>query len=115
MEIFIYIGLIIFTLIVLGGFFFISNYDSPNKINYISIDAQWFEFNPNEIRVKQGELVTIKVNNLDVIHGITIPELGVSGNEVITFNANKKGEFIFYCNRFCGVDHKDMVGSIIVE
>ena len=110
-----YLGLGIFTLIILVGLVLVFNSDSQNEENYISIDAKWFEFNPSEIRVKQGNSVTIKINNLDFEHGITIPEFGVSGDKQIVFNANKKGEFLFYCNNFCGVDHKDMIGKLIVE
>ena len=110
-----YFSLGIFILLVLGGLFLALNSNDSSKEKYFSIDAKWFEFNPEEIRVKLGDQVTININNLDVTHGIVIPELGIKGNEVITFNANKKGEFLFYCNNFCGVGHKDMVGKIIIE
>mgnify|MGYP001950936036 FL=1 len=89
--------------------------NSDNNVRSISIDAKWFEFNPNEIIVNQGEKVEITINNLDVDHGITIPELGLSGNNFVSFTADKKGEFMFYCDNFCGEGHKDMIGKIVVE
>jgi len=106
-----YLAIGIFLVIIVTGLF-LFNY---SREVLVTVDARWFEFNPSEVRVKQGDIVTIKVNNLDVIHGITIPELGVSGNEVLTFKAGKSREFLFYCNNFCGVNHEDMVGKLIVE
>lgn len=100
-------------IIVIGLFWFNSN--NEPKIREVQIDAKWFEFNPNEIKVKRGDQVVITISNIDVDHGITIPDLGVSGNEIVTFTAERKGEFTFYCNNFCGVDHDKMMGKIIVE
>jgi len=118
------IGVGIILLILLGGFWFTSDNsptgnviggDVAGSMRHIVVDATWFEFNPNEIRVKQGEDIMIMINNIDVDHGITIPALGVRGNNVVTFTADKKGEFDFYCDNFCGTGHRDMVGKIIVE
>lgn len=111
----IYIGLGIFIVLILIGIIFFNLKNENNSIKNIQIDAKWFEFNPNLIKIKQGDRVTLLINNLDVPHGITIPELGISGNEAIMFTADKKGEYIFYCNNFCGEGHSKMVGKIIVE
>ena len=118
------IGIGIILIIILGGFWFTSDNSPTGNViqeniagttRHIVVDAKWFEFNPNEIRVKQGENIMLMINNLDVDHGITIPELGVSGNDMVVFTADKKGEFLFYCNNFCGTGHSEMVGKIIVE
>lgn len=109
-----YVGLGIFIVIVVVGIFWFNSKKEPN-VREIQIDAKWFEFNPNEIRVARGDQVTLSINNIDVPHGITIPELGISGNDVVTFTTEEKGEFLFYCNNFCGVDHDKMVGKIIIE
>lgn len=92
-----------------------STVEENNQVKHIVIDAKWYEFSPNTIRIKEGDKVMLMINNLDTTHGITIPELGVSGNDVVEFTATKKGEFDFYCNNFCGPDHRDMIGKIIVE
>ncbi len=88
---------------------------STDGVKEIIIDAKRFDFNPSLINLKLGEDVRFRINNLDTTHGIKIPEFGVSGNEVVEFNANKKGRFDFYCNNFCGEGHKAMKGKIIVE
>jgi len=127
------IALGLFVLIIVGGVTIFSSNDDATVtggvvsgaselsgverggMRHVSIDAEWFEFNPDVIRVKQGEDVMLMINNLDVTHGINIPELGLSGNSMISFTADKKGEFDFYCDNFCGKGHKGMVGKIIVE
>ena len=100
-------------IVLMAGLFWFNTDITSEKI--ISLDAQWFEFTPNEIKVAQGEKITLIINNMDVDHGINIPELGISENEKVTFVADKKGEFYFYCNNFCGVDHDKMIGKIIIE
>jgi len=127
------IGLGLFLLVILGGYFFF-NSDSDSTITgnvvqagigdfsgtlsgntrHINIDAKRWDFG-EDIRVKQGEDVMLMINNIDTTHGIFIPELNVRGNNVVTFTADTKGEFEFFCNTFCGSGHKGMTGKIIVE
>ncbi len=110
-----YIGLGLFVTIIAVGLILFNLKDEGEVGRTIQIDAKWFDFNPNEIRLKQGEDVTIQINNIDAMHGITIPALGVRGDDMIKFRADEKGEFEFYCNNFCGEGHSDMIGKIIVE
>lgn len=81
----------------------------------ISIEAFQFGYTPDVINIKKGEKVRISIDNTDVMHGIRIPDLGVRGNETIEFSADKTGEFIWYCNVFCGEGHMSMKGKIIVK
>jgi len=108
--------IILVLIVIVAGFLISSNYGvETSETQEINIDAKWFDFNPNLIIVKEGQRVKININNLDVPHGITIPELGLLGMDVVEFTANKKGTFNFYCENFCGVDHDDMIGTIIIE
>lgn len=86
-----------------------------DAIREISIDARRFNFSPGIINVKEGEKIKLLVNNLDTTHGINIPDFGVSGRNVVEFTADKKGEFTFYCDNYCGGGHSGMQGKIIVE
>lgn len=129
-----YIGIVVLVLVITGIVFVSVNLNSGNNtknynniqskaidsesntdIREIMIDVKRFEFIPETIKVKQGEIIRIKINNLDTTHGIRIPELGVSGNDVIEFTADKKGTFTFYCNNYCGKNHPNMKGKIIVK
>ena len=83
----------------------------------IVIDAKRFEFIPNVIKVKEGEKIKLKINNIDAEHGISIPELGfeVHAESEEEFVFDKKGTFDFYCHHYCGSGHSAMTGVIIVE
>lgn len=86
--------------------------------NEVSITAKSFEFSRNEIRVKSNEEVVINVYDLDVPHGIMIPELEVYGfnQEEVRFTPTQKGEYEFFCaNPHCGEGHHLMKGTLIVE
>jgi heme/copper-type cytochrome/quinol oxidase subunit 2 len=76
----------------------------------------------NEIRVKQGEFITLRLTSMDVVHGFTLPGYNISkilypGDvAVVEFIAFESGEFEFYCStRSCGRGHLEMKGTLIVE
>ena len=85
------------------------------NVREITVDAKMFEFNPNIIKVKEGERVRIKINNLDVEHAISIPELGIDIHDEGEFVAGKKGNFSFSCHIYCGSGHSSMQGVLVVE
>ncbi|HLD04491.1 MAG TPA: cupredoxin domain-containing protein [Candidatus Nanoarchaeia archaeon] len=87
----------------------------------ISMVARMFEFEPSEIRVKQGEPVRLKITSVDVEHGIAIPAyniretLPIGEERVIEFIADQVGTFDFYCSVPCGSGHRSMKGQLVVE
>jgi heme/copper-type cytochrome/quinol oxidase subunit 2 len=111
--------------------------DSPHVIE---VTAKTFEFTPNEIHVKAGERVQIKLRTADRAHGLKLniyPE-GASedGNpglvfehpqddakvekhkdRVIEFVAARPGTYDFVCSVRCsmGHGHDRMTGKLIVE
>ncbi len=85
---------------------------SPRIIN---VDASRFQFTPEIITVKKGELVKIMINNLDTTHGIMIPDLNVSGIDSVEFTADKAGTYEFRCPTMCGEGHREMKGTLIVQ
>src|SRR3989344_3156911 len=86
-----------------------------SEVKEITLTDQRFEYSPNVIRVKQGETVKITLNNIDAGHGIFVPDFNARGIESVTFTADKKGTFTFYCPTYCGSGHKEMKGTLIVE
>ncbi len=77
---------------------------------------------PYEIRVKQGEKVTLRITSFDVLHGFGLEDYGIKSEQIypgkvteIIFVANKTGRFLFKCTIECGVGHNDMVGELVVE
>ncbi len=87
-----------------------------NGWNYGDITA------PSEVKVKQGEKVTLRIVSFDVLHGFRLTDYGIESKQIhsgkvteITFVADKVGRFPFKCTIVCGVGHNDMVGELIVE
>jgi heme/copper-type cytochrome/quinol oxidase subunit 2 len=112
--------------------------DSPHVIE---VTAKTFEFVPNEIHIKMGERVQIKLRSVDRAHGLKLdiyPE-GASQegdpglvfdhpqddakvekhkDRVIEFVAARAGTYDFKCSVQCsmfGHGHDKMTGKLIVE
>ena len=87
------------------------------EVQSFTIEASNFEFNPQEIKVKQGDTVEITLENVQGLHGIEIDGYGVEIEEgkPASFVADQAGEFEFLCSIMCGAGHDDMVGTLIVE
>lgn len=122
----IYISLIvvgIVGLLAVTFFVFFQSEKSDNQEtsaidNEVSIAAKSFEFSRDEIRVKNNEEVVINVHNLDIPHGIMIPELRIYGfnQDEIRFTPTQKGVYEYFCaNPHCGEGHHLMKGNLIVE
>lgn len=110
---------------------------SPHVIEVI---AKTFEFTPNEIHVRAGERVQIKLHSADRAHGLKLSvypegasEDGASGlvfehpqdeakvdkhhDRVIEFLAARPGTYAFKCSVQCsmGHGHDRMTGKLIVD
>lgn len=99
--------------------------DSPQtpagaRKEFIITAKQW-SFSPSIIKIKKGDTVVLKLKSADVKHGISIPDFGINEQiepgetKIVEFVADKTGTFAFSCNIPCGVGHKAMTGTIIVE
>ena len=94
---------------------------SETEVREIRMTAQKYRFDPQEIRVREGERVRLLITALDRKHGIRIKEFGVKtvlekGKEtVVEFVAERAGEYKFKCSVRCGWRHGSMKGKLIVE
>jgi len=95
--------------------------DEAAPENVIEVEGGSFYFKPNEIRVKAGETVTIKLNSADMMHDFVIDELDVRTEIVqggssgsVTFTPTEPGEYEFYCS-VSNHRAQGMVGTLIVE
>lgn len=90
----------------------------PRVINLI---AKRFEYSPNRISVQKGELLTIRMESLDVTHGFYLDGYGVKIKArpgligKVTFVADKTGRFSFRCSETCGEFHPYMIGFMDVS
>lgn len=111
----------IVVLIALVGIFAFKSFtgkaiDTPNKdVRVFTVKAFRFGYTPNVITVNKGDKVKIIIDNIDTLHGIRIPDLGIKGDEVLEFTADKTGEFTWYCANQCGKGHMQMQGKLIVK
>ncbi len=93
------------------------------KVPHETIDmtAEHFHFTPDEVKVKQGTLVTIRVKSIDGTHGFKLAAFGIderieeNETRTIEFYAAERGEYSFRCSHFCGIGHLGMTGKILVE
>ena len=90
-------------------------------VREFTVNGSSFEFDPSEIRVKQGDKVRVTFNNLEALHDWRIDELGIATqqlsagqSETVEFVASQAGTFEYYCS--IGMHRQlGMVGKLIVE
>ena len=89
--------------------------------NTIRITAKKFTYQPSLVKLKKGEPVILELVSQDRLHGFNIPELGIRADVLpgqtarLKITPNKTGTYTFMCDIFCGEDHSDMNGRIIVR
>lgn len=87
----------------------------------ITIKAKRFEYNPGQITVQKGEWITLRLESLDVTHGLFLDGYAVnikaSPGKIgkATFLADKTGRFSFRCSETCGEFHPYMIGFMSIE
>ncbi len=108
--------------------------EAPNTektVKEFSLDVAQWSYSPERIEVNEGDTVIITAQSLDVPHSFTLPDFndesrdnGTGGisvllqkgqKEVITFVADKKGEFTYGCDVVCGSGHTTMKGVVVVR
>jgi cytochrome c oxidase subunit 2 len=86
----------------------------------ITIQAKRFEYTPSEITIQKGEVITLRLESLDVTHGLYLDAYGIDIKArpgligKATFVADKPGRFTFRCSETCGEFHPYMIGFIEV-
>lgn len=76
---------------------------------------------PSVIRVRQGEVVTLRLTAADSVHEFTLPAYGIKATvypgdlTTVRFRAAQAGEFPFLCSAYCGIGHWQMAGKLVVE
>ncbi len=87
----------------------------------VDMTARRYKFTPDEIHVKAGTLVTLRITALDGTHGFKLGAFGIDEDlekneqKTVTFFAAQAGRYDFKCSHFCGIGHFSMNGTIIVE
>ena len=64
--------------------------------------------------------VTLVLSSADFVHGFAMPDLDVRidlvpGKTVeLTLTPARAGRFVFLCDNFCGEEHEEMSGVLVV-
>jgi len=92
-----------------------------NDVRVVDYDAFQYGFEPDPLVVRAGERVRLLVKSRDVTHGAMIPEVDFSieisadNRKAAEFIAPAKpGEYPVFCSVFCGPDHGNMKGRLLV-
>jgi cytochrome c oxidase subunit 2 len=74
----------------------------------------------NELHVPLGEPVRLVLASQDVIHSFFVPAFRLKQDVVpgrytsLWFTATQLGEFRLFCSEYCGTDHSEMLGRVVV-
>lgn len=91
-----------------------------NRYEVVLLGFAW-RFQPSEIRIPAGSEVTFIATSTDVIHGVHVE--GSRVNMMLipgqvarnTYRFDEPGRYAMVCHEFCGLDHHNMAGEVIVE
>jgi cytochrome c oxidase subunit II len=92
--------------------------DQPRTIE---VTAKRFAFAPNQIHLKKGETVRLKLTSEDVTHGFFLralkldEELQPGKTSEVTVTPQNAGTFTLICDHFCGSNHGNMKMTVVVE
>ena len=92
--------------------------DSPRVIE---ITAKRFGFSPDQITVKKGETVILRLKTEDVTHGFFTrafkidEDIDPGSAKDITVTPQTAGTFPIICDHFCGAGHGNMSMTMVVE
>ncbi len=112
-------ALVLATLALGAGAAAPSRADGAERV--VAITAHRFEFVPNEVTLRLGEPVRLRLRSRDVVHGFFSRDLGL--DEVIepgrttevVVTPGKAGRFTVICDHFCGAGHGNMKMTFVVE
>ena len=86
----------------------------------LTITARSFAFEPGTVRVNRGDRVVIRLESVDVVHGLYVDGYGLSTQAEpgrpgeLAFTADRAGAFRMRCSVTCGSLHPFMIGKLEV-
>jgi cytochrome c oxidase subunit 2 len=87
----------------------------------IAMSAGSYAFTPEEVHVKPGTILELRITAIDGTHGFALGAFGIDERlekgktKVIEVYLPEAGEYDFHCSHFCGMGHFSMNGRIIAE
>jgi cytochrome c oxidase subunit 2 len=90
-------------------------------VHVIQVTLRKYEFSPSSLRVRKGERVKLVMAAVDHDHGFKLDDFDINQKipkgttVVVEFTADKAGTFQFRCSNVCGIGHRGMKGTLVVE
>jgi cytochrome c oxidase subunit 2 len=90
-------------------------------VQEIQVTLRKYEFSPGTLRVRKGEQVKLVMAAADHDHGFKLDDFNINQKipkgttVVVEFTADKAGTFQFRCSSVCGLGHRNMKGTLVVE
>ncbi len=90
-------------------------------VHEIQVTLKKYEFSPGLLRVRKGERVKLVMAATDHDHGFKLDDFNINQKipkgttVVVEFTADKAGTFQFRCSNVCGIGHRGMKGTLVVE
>ena len=91
------------------------------RVHEIKVELRKYEFSPGSLHVRKGEQVRLILAAVDHDHGFKLDDFDVNQKVlkgttvVVEFTADKAGTFQFRCSSVCGLGHRGMKGTLVVE
>ena len=90
-------------------------------VHVIQVMLRKYEFSPGLLHVRKGERVKLVMTAADHDHGFKLDDFDIDQKipkgttVVVEFTADKAGTFQFRCSSVCGMGHRGMKGTLVVE
>jgi cytochrome c oxidase subunit 2 len=99
-----------------------------NAMNIYVVGKQWMwkaehpggQHEINSLHVPTGRAVQLTLISQDVFHSFSIPAFRVKREAIpgryttVWFEATKPGTYHLFCTQYCGTNHSQMIGDIVV-
>ncbi|MBI5030848.1 MAG: cytochrome c oxidase subunit II [Chloroflexi bacterium] len=100
----------------------------PNTLPIYVVAKQWMwkfqhaggQTEINELHVPLGRPVELTMTSQDVIHSFFVPDFRIKQDVLpdrlttTWFQATETGQYHLFCAQYCGTEHAEMTGSVIV-
>jgi cytochrome c oxidase subunit II len=94
---------------------------SMQGVHEIQVTLRKYEFSPGSLRVKKGERVRLIMAAVDHDHGFKLDDFDINQKvrkgttAIVEFTADRSGTFQFRCSNVCGLGHRGMKGTLVVQ
>ncbi len=121
--------LIVLALFGWSAVLYVGLYDSPPaalKVDVVGKQWMWKVQHANgrrevnELHLPTGRAVELLVSSQDVIHSFYVPAFRIKRDALperitsVTFVPTRPGVYRLFCAEYCGTEHSDMIGRVVV-